>query len=324
MSAVLIRTASFYMRRFTGLKRRELEENIRREKMSAISLDKKWGRMLLLLLPLVWSCETPAAPPTKVLDQIQEQNPGISLWWVGNDGWLIKTGGLLLGTDLDLELNEKVQPPPISAEELTGEIDLVFVTHHHGDHFNLPTLRVLARKPRCTFILPQTCLEEALRKVGIPRERIVVAKPGEPFEVKGMRVEPIHAIHGNQDFTVLTREENFIVGIRYSCGYIFNLRGKRILQPGDSILTEEHLNLKNIDILFVSPTVHNMYIDRSMILINHLEPAYIFPQHFSTYREDPENLFWTRGYPDELFQRLSTQLQKRYHKLRQGDRFVIP
>jgi L-ascorbate metabolism protein UlaG (beta-lactamase superfamily) len=173
-------------------------------------------------------------------------------------------------------------------------------------------------------VLPQTCLEEALQPGGIPRERIVVARPGEPLEVKGVRVEPIHAIHGNQDFTVLTREENFIEGIRFSCGYIFHLQGKRILQPGDSVLTEEHLNLKNIDVLFVSPTVHNMHIDRSTILINRLEPAHIFPQHFSTYREAPENLFWTRGYPDELHDRLSTQLQQRYHKLKQGERFVIP
>jgi len=284
---------------------------------------KSWRPAILLLLLLRPDGST-AAPQGKVLDQVREQRSGISLWWLGNDGWLIQSGGLLFATDLDLETNEKVQPPPISAEELAGEIDLAFVTHHHGDHFNLPTLRILARKPRCTFVLPQTCLEEALHEAGIPRERIVVARPGEHFDVKGMRVDPIHAIHGNQDFTVLTREENFIEAVRYSCGYIFHLQGKRILQPGDSVLTEEHLNLKNIDVLFVSPTVHNMHIDRSMILINHLEPAYIFPQHFSTYQEDPENLFWTRGYPDELFGRLSSQLQKRYHKLKQGERFVIP
>ena len=67
-----------------------------------------------------------------------------------------------------------------------------------------------------------------------------------------------------------------------------------------------------------------MYIDRSMILINRLEPDYIFPQHFGTYRQTEENAFWTRGYPDELKQRLSRELQERYHKLQQGELFVIP
>jgi len=60
-----------------------------------------------------------------------------------------------------------------------------------------------------------------------------------------------------------------------------------------------------------------------MILINRLEPSYIFPQHFQTYREDPENQFWTKGYPDELYLRLSRDLQQRYHKLKQGQMFVI-
>jgi hypothetical protein len=60
-----------------------------------------------------------------------------------------------------------------------------------------------------------------------------------------------------------------------------------------------------------------------MILINHLQPAYIFPQHFGTNRETEAEAFWMHGYPDELKQRLSEELQKRYHKLKLGEMFVI-
>ncbi len=263
--------------------------------------------------------ETQGAAP--VLEQIRSRHQGIAFWWTGNDGWLIRSNDLVFGTDLDLETAEKIHPPPVTAEQLSEMLDIVFVTHHHGDHFNGPTLKILSGRSRCTFVLPRTCLEEAAR-LGIDRNRIIVPSPGYPLEVKGLKVEPIHAIHGNQEFTVLTREKDFIDGISYNCGYVFTIQGKRILQPGDSVLTEEHLNLKQIDVLFVSPTVHNMYVDRSMILINRLEPACIFPQHFETYRETPENQFWTRGYPDELYQRLSGTLQKRYHKLKQGEMFV--
>ncbi len=122
---------------------------------------------------------------------------------------------------------------------------------------------------------------------------------------------------------MLTREPDFLESMAHNCGYVFNIAGKRLLHPGDSLLTEEHLALTNIDVLFISPTVHNMYIDRSMILINRLQPAYIFPQHFGTYRETEENSFWTRGYPDELKSRLSQELQKRYHKLKPGEMFLI-
>jgi L-ascorbate 6-phosphate lactonase len=279
-------------------------------------------KLVLALAVVAAAAFSPAAQDNGVVRSIREHKSGIGLWWLGNDSWLIKSGGILFAIDPDLESEEKVRPPVISAAELAGELDAVFVTHHHGDHCNVPTLRELARG-RCSFVLPETCLKQTA-KLALAKDRLVVAQPGQPFDIKGVHVEPIHAIHGNQEFTVLTREPDFVQSIAHSCGYIFNMGGKRLLQPGDSVLTEEHLGLKGIDVLFVSPTVHNMYIDRSMILINRLEPAYIFPQHFDTYRQTDENAFWTRGYPDELKIHLSQELQKRYHKLRQGEKFLIP
>ena len=47
----------------------------------------------------------------------------------------------------------------------------------------------------------------------------------------------------------------------------------------------------------------------------HRQPVYIFPQHFGTYQQTGDNAFWTRGYPDELKERLSSDLQKRYNNL---------
>ncbi len=257
-----------------------------------------------------------------VLDQVRSHHKGIAVWWVGNAGWLIKADELLIGTDLDLSNEEKVQPPPITAAELAGELDVAFVTHQHGDHCNLSTIQALAAGSRTVFVLPWSCLKE-VAGLGLPSNRVIVPEPLHPFDIMGIHVEPIHAIHGNQEFTVLTREPDFVENIAHNCGYVWNIHGKRFLEPGDSVLTEEHLGLKNIDVLFVSPTVHNMFTDRSMILINHLQPAYIFPQHFGTYRETEEEAFWIHGYPDELRLRLSADLQKRYHRLPLGGMFTI-
>ncbi len=262
----------------------------------------------------------PASP--SLIQQIRSHEKGIALWWTGNDGWLIKADRVLIGTDLDLDVQDKIQPVPVTADELAGELDVALVTHHHGDHCNIPTIRALGQGGKCIFVLPPKCLKEA-EALHLPASRVIVPEPGHPFEIKGIRVEPIHAIHGNQEFSILTREPDFLESMAHSCGYILNIQGMRFLQPGDSVLLEEHLGLQNIDVLFVSPTVHNMYIDRSMILINRLEPAFIFPQHFGTYRSTEENAFWTRGYPDELKARLSRQLQQRYHKLRQGEQFLV-
>jgi len=261
-------------------------------------------------------------PSHALLEEIRSHRKGIAVWWMGNAGWLIKSGDLLIGTDLDLSPEEKIQPPPITASDLASEIDIAFVSHHHGDHCNVPTIRTLAQRGKCVFVLPRPCGKE-VSSLAIPADRIIVPEPLQPFDVKSVHVEPIHAIHGNQDFTVLTREPDFVEKIAHNCGYVLNIQGKRFLHPGDSVLTEEHLNLKNIDVLFVSPTVHNMYIDRAMILINRLQPGYIFPQHFGTYQEVEAQAFWRHGYPDELKMRLSQDLQKRYHRLQQGQIYEI-
>ena len=89
------------------------------------------------------------------------------------------------------------------------------------------------------------------------------------------------------------------------------------------MLLEDHLFLKHVDVLFFSPTEHNMHVDPSVILINALDPEYILPQHRDTYRVTPENRFWASGYPHEVKFRLSKPLQARYHILKQGEKLPI-
>ncbi|MFN2154198.1 MAG: hypothetical protein ACK2UX_03090, partial [Anaerolineae bacterium] len=95
------------------------------------------------------------------------------------------------------------------------------------------------------------------------------------------------------------------------------------LQPGDTVLLHDHLELTNVDVLFVSPTEHNMGVARAAILINALEPAHIFPQHWGTYVETDANRYWTKGYPDELVAVLPRPMQERFHKLAQGEAYLI-
>jgi hypothetical protein len=66
-----------------------------------------------------------------------------------------------------------------------------------------------------------------------------------------------------------------------------------------------------------------MHVERSAVLINALEPTHVFPQHFGTYLETDDNRYWTKGYPDELKWVLPRPMQERFHKLAQGEVYVI-
>jgi hypothetical protein len=107
------------------------------------------------------------------------------------------------------------------------------------------------------------------------------------------------------------------------CGYLIAVGGVRLFQPGDSVLLHDHLELAGVDVLFVSPTDHNMGVGRAAILINALEPAYVFPQHFGTYVVTEANRYWTVGYPDELRAILPRRMRDRFHKLVPGEVYTL-
>jgi L-ascorbate metabolism protein UlaG (beta-lactamase superfamily) len=269
----------------------------------------------LFFLLIILNCSA-YCQGTKIIEDINDYKSGTTVWWIGQDSWIIKSGDLVISTDLYLDDSERIKPSPITAEEIAPILDISFVTHDHGDHFDREVSGILAQKSKCIFVMPESCLETA-RKLNIPESRIVVAKPRESFEIKGIKVQPLRAIHGNSNFAIY-----YDANLK-DCGYLFTINGKTILQPGDTYLLEDHLFLKKVDVLFFSPTEHNMYIDPSVILINTLDPDYIFPQHHSTILVTDGTRFWAKGYPDEVKIRLSQPLKDRYHILMPGEKFEI-
>lgn len=272
--------------------------------------------IILLKFAAILTTLTFGQNDNRMIDDIKNHTGSTAIWWAGHNSWIIKSGDLVVSTDLYLENHTRIAPAPITPEEIAGEIDISFVTHAHGDHFNEYTSRILLEKSSCIFVMPESCLPVA-RKLKIPDSRIVVAKPRSSFEVKGVKVSALRAIHGNANFAIYY-DANLL-----DCGYVLDIGGKTFLQPGDSYLLEDHLFLKKVNVLFFSPTEHNMYIDRSVFLINALDPDYIFPQHHSTIAVDEGNRFWAKGYPDEVKIRLSQPLRERYHILKPGEKLTI-
>jgi L-ascorbate metabolism protein UlaG (beta-lactamase superfamily) len=256
-------------------------------------------------------------PSRQILEEIKAHNSGMAIWWTGHNGWLIKSDDILIGTDLALESKDRQVTAPISAAELAPELDISFITHEHGDHFERETSRILAKQGNCLFVMPANCVDIAKGRTNIPEDRIRVAEPRKPFSIGDVKIEPIRAIHGNPKWAVYYNAN------LEDCGYLITLNGKKILQMGDTVLLEDHLYLKHVDVLFFSPTEHNTHIDPSVILINELEPDYILPQHRKTFKVTEQNRYWTTGYPYEVKFRLSKQHQKNYYVLEMGEKLNI-
>jgi len=252
-----------------------------------------------------------------ILRELLTVRDEIGLCWVGNAGWLVRGEGTLVAFDLDLERASRLRPSPVPAVDLAPVLDVAFVTHGHGDHFGEHSARILAEQSRCMFVVPANCVARA-KGFGISDSRMVVARPGEPFEIAGLRVEPQRALHGHTDFAVY-RGANLD-----DCGYVITLHGHKIFEPGDTVLLQDHMeDLTDVSVLFVSPTLHNMHIAGSKTLIEAIRPEFVIPQHFDTYHATEQNSYWTVGYPEELRAALSPEMQRRFHRLDQGEIFRI-
>jgi len=275
--------------------------------------------LLLLIISTLTAQQdiTKQTPSRQILEEIKAHKSGMAIWWTGHNGWLVKSDNILIGTDLCLDSEDRKVAAPISAAELAPLLDISFISHEHGDHFGRKTSRILAKQGNCLFVMPANCEEIATNNVNIPADRIKVAEPRIPFSIGQVKIEPVRAIHGNPKWAV------YYDANLEDCGYLITINGKKILQMGDSVLLEDHLYLKHVDILFFSPTEHNTHIDPSVILINELEPDYILPQHRGTFQVTIQNRYWTSGYPYEVKFRLSKQHQKNYHVLDMGEKIII-
>lgn len=246
------------------------------------------------------------------LKDLLDRKDQLAILWEGNDGWLIHHEDKLIAFDLDIYNPERITKSTLDINLLCKHLDVHFISHEHEDHFNSETCRLLNNNSNCMFIIPKSC-EEKARELGIQENRMQIVQPNDTYSTDWLFVKCIRAIHGHIDGAVYSGAN------MYDCGYVVEFGNKIIYQPGDTILLEEHSELKNIDILFVSTTDHNTKVDNSLKMINAIKPCYIFPQHYNTYVEHEDNIFWTHGYVDELYDKLTEIYKKRFIKLSYSD-----
>ena len=127
------------------------------KKASAMAPTVFWCSCLAIASGQEWPREQIPAP--RIRDEVKAHHSGIAVWWTGHNGWLIKSDRLI-GTDLATEDEARLYQSPISAEELAPLLDVAFITHRHGDHFNRKTARILAEKGKCS----SSCRPTASRK----------------------------------------------------------------------------------------------------------------------------------------------------------------
>ncbi len=222
------------------------------------------------------------------IQRIRAPEGGVAMWWLAQAGFVFKTPRSTV-LYVDPYLSNVVEKAfgfkrlsfsPIFAEDV--QADWVVSSHEHLDHLDTDALPVIARNnPGCRFAGSESCMPE-YEKMGIPANRQVLLKPGEPAELSDVRVVPARADHGTLSPSALS--------------LLLEFGGIRVLFTGDTALNlswMQPLIEQKPDLLLscINGQFGNLNPEEAAELTARIKPRAVVPCHFWMFKEhngDPE------------------------------------
>ena len=148
--------------------------------------------------------------------------------------------------------------------------DLILITHHHGDHFDLETLAAIGKNGA-----PMITNPDVHGKLGGAMQANATAlSNGESTAFNDMKVDAIPAYNLTEDrmkFHPQGRDN----------GYVLTLDGFRIYISGDTEDVPEMRALQNIDLAFVCMNLpFTMDVNAAADAVAAFAPTYVYPYHY--------------------------------------------
>lgn len=176
----------------------------------------------------------------------QQSTDGVTATFLANEGVMLASGnkkvlidGLFLQYRSYATPADSVQTPLQAARAPFDNVDLVLVTHHHGDHYHpAPVAAHLRANPRATLLTSRQVIDSLRGRVpvGDPLVRRFIAATTQPGMrrrevVSGIPVEVLGLKHHDLEHN----------------GYIVEIGGRRVLHVGDTDNAEESFPVFRLD-----------------------------------------------------------------------------
>jgi L-ascorbate metabolism protein UlaG (beta-lactamase superfamily) len=248
-----------------------------------------------------------ATSPTSALRALDLAPGTIALWWLGQAGFAVRAGGLVMLLDPFLApMAERASPPAFDPDDAVG-VDVVTCSHEHYDHLDLASLPAIARaSPKARFIVPRPVVD-AVAAAGVPRQRIVGAQPDERIRLDGVTLHPLPARHGVGMADAYTFGRELSGGLYRFLGFVVDDGVARIYHAGDTIAYDgqaERLRALNVDVALLPINGRDYFREAAGIVgnLDHREAArlaadakvdVLVPMHYDAFASN-------RGYPSHL------------------------
>ena len=182
----------------------------------------------------------------------KEASMGITIQWLGHASFKICHEDTVIYID------------PWKLKESPGDATLVFVSHSHHDHYSPGDIAKVSG-PDTKLIASADVV--AKEKAG---EAIM---PGLMIELEGVRVRGVAAYNPNKQFH--PKANNWV-------GFLIEIGSKQIYYAGDTDLTEQIKNLKDIIDVALLPVggIYTMNAEEAAEATKYIKPALAIPYHW--------------------------------------------
>lgn len=164
---------------------------------------------------------------------------------------LVEDGGLRVLTD---------PSPSSTGQEAVRDIDIVLITHEHGDHFHVDSLKEILTNNPSAKVVTNHAVGALLTDAGVTFDLL---EHGQSRQDKGISIEGIGTEH-----EVIYRDIPNVV----NTGYFI---GDRFFYPGDAFTNPE----RPVDILALPVAGPWMKISEAIDYAKELKPKIWFPVH---------------------------------------------
>lgn len=146
--------------------------------------------------------------------------------------------------------------------------DVIFITHDHPDHLNVPTLQLVTRSAT-QLIAPQAVFDKLPASL---KRQTHIMRNGDTFVFGGIRVTAVPMYNLPPNHHHPKGRGN---------GYVLTMGGRRIYVSGDTDNTPEVRALRDIDVAFICMNPpYTMSVEQAADAVLAFKPHIVYPYHY--------------------------------------------